>query len=96
MNKPRLDTIANIPMAPKIPTLAEEWNWHLIIIVFNDDSISTYEFDRGPSEEQHFASPEEFIKSHGDLPSSYNINANLSTTIKRHVPGVKSVYYGEL
>jgi hypothetical protein len=94
--KPTLDQISKVPMAPIIPTVGREYDGRLIIVHWSDDTVSEYEFDRGPSNEQHFSSPTKFEANHGARMEEYGEDAYLTSLFKRHFIRVNKVYTADL
>jgi len=95
--KPTLDQISKVPMAPIIPTVGREYDGRLIIVHWSDDTVSEYEFDRGPSRETHYDSLIKF-EAHVSHPIHFygEYDAYLTSLFKRHFIRVNKVYTAEL
>jgi len=94
--KPTLSQISNVPMAPIIPTVGREYDGRLIIVHWNDDTVSEYEFDRGPSRESHYDSLVEYEAKTGIRQTMYSEDTYLTSLFKRHFIRVNKVYTADL
>ena len=93
---PTLDQISNVPMAPIIPTVGREYDGRLIIVHWSDDTVSEYEFDRGPSRENHYNSPAKYKIQTGASIEEYDEDRYLTSLFKRHFIRVNKVYTADL